>query len=118
VWLDSRSNPEPRELEEFSNGNAVGHYEGQDLVTEVIGFKDYPIDSTGVPHSEQLKIVERFQRVDEQTLKVVITLTDKLAYTRPMNTTVIYKTHGDPMWEPREFTCTPINDYHPENYVR
>jgi hypothetical protein len=118
VWLDGRSNPEPRDLEEFSNGNAIGHYEGQDLVTEVIGFKDYPIDSTGVPHSGELKSVERYHRVDERTLTVDITLTDKLAYARPMKTTVIFKAHSDPMWEPREFICTPINDYHPENYAR
>jgi len=118
VWLDGRKNPEPRELEEFSNGNAIGHYEGQELVTEVIGFKDYPIDSTGVPHSNQLKIVERFQRVDEKTLKVDITLTDKLAYGKPMKTTVTYKAYGDPLWEPREFICTPVSGYHPDMYVR
>jgi hypothetical protein len=117
VWLDGRKNPEPRDLEEFSNGNAIGRYEGQQLLTEVIGLKDYPIDSTGVPHSEQLKIVERFQRMDDQTLKVEITLTDKLAYTRPMTTTVIYKAYGNPLWEPREFTCTPVTNFHPENYV-
>jgi hypothetical protein len=118
VWLDGRKNPESKDLEEFSNGNAIGHYEGHELVTEIIGFKDYPIDSTGVPHSEQLQIVERFQRVDDQTLKVAITLTDKLAYTKPMKSTVIYKTYGDAMWEPREFICTPVSGYHPEIYVR
>ena len=88
-------------------------------MTEVIGLRtDYPIDSTGVPHGDKLKIVERFHRVDEQTLKVDITLTDADAYTRPMTATVIYKASNDPLWEPKEFVCTPQTNYHPEAYVR
>jgi hypothetical protein len=118
VWLDGRSNPQPDDLEDFSNGNAIGHYEGQELVTEIIGIKDYPIDSTGMPHSEKLKIVERLHRVDEQTLRADITLTDPLAYARPMTTTVTYKALNDPLWEPREFICTPGTNYHPDRYVR
>jgi hypothetical protein len=118
VWLDGRKNPEPDELEDFSNGNAIGHYEGQELVTEIIGLKDYPIDGTGVPHSPQLQIAERFRRVDEQTLRVDITLSDPLAYSRPMTSTVTYKAWPDPLWEPREFICTPVTNYHPDKYVR
>ena len=116
IWLNSH-NPKPADLEDFSNGNGVGHYEGNVLVTELIGVKQQPIDSTGVPHSEKLKIVERIHRVDEQTLQVEITLTDPLAYSRPMHTTVIYKKFPDPRWEPKEFLCKPHVDYHPDVYV-
>jgi hypothetical protein len=118
IWIDGRALPKPADVEEFSNGNAIGHYEGVDLVTEVVGIKDEPIDSTGVPHSEKLKIAERFHRVDEKTLSVQITLTDPLAYTQAMTATVTYKASNDPLWEPREFICTPQVDYHPERYVR
>ena len=109
--------PAPRDLENFFNGNSIGHYEGSDLVTEVRGMKDLPIDSTGVPHSDDLKIVERFHRIDAKTLKVEVTLTDASAYTRPMATTVTYEAVDNPLWEPNEFVCTPVTGYHPDRYV-
>lgn len=118
IWLDGRKNPGIDDLESFSNGNAIGRYDGKALVTDVVGIKDQPVDGTGVPHSDDLRIVERYERVDAQTLKVVVTLTDKTAFARPMTSTVIYKLHNDPLWEPREFLCTPQTGYAPEQYVQ
>ena len=118
IWLDGRPQPRPEDLESFSNGNAMGRYVGRDLVTDIAGIRDQPVDATGVPHSDDLKIVERYTRVDPQTLKVTVTLTDKTAFTRPMTSTVIYKLHDNPLWEPREFLCTPQTGYAPEQYVQ
>lgn len=118
VWLDGRPLPAAKDLESFSNGNARGHYEGKDLVTEVIGIRDQPIDATGIPHSDALKIVERFHRNDDNTLRVEVTLTDPVAFTKPMKSTVTYSMLADKLWEPKEFLCTPEKDYHPERYVR
>ena len=118
IWLDGHALPAAKDLESFSNGNAIGHYQGQDLITDVRGIRDQPIDSTGVPHSDNLQITERYHRVDANTLTVEVTLTDNLAYRQPMKTTVTYKTFNDPLWEPREFICTPATDYHPEIFVK
>ena len=118
IWLDGRPFPAAKDLESFSNGNAMGHYSGQDLVTELRGIRDQPIDSTGVPHSDDLVITERFHRVDADTLNVDVTLTDRTAYSRPMKSTVTFKRFADPLWEPREFLCTPQTDYHPGIYVK
>ena len=118
IWLDGRPQPKPQDLESFSNGNAIARYIGKDLVTDIVGIKDQPIDSSGIPHSDNLKIVERYTRVDPQTLKVTVTLTDRTAFTRPMTSTVIYKLHNDPLWEPREFLCTPKTAYAPEQFVQ
>ena len=118
IWVDGRPQPKPADIESFSNGNALGRYVGKDLITDVVGIKDQPIDSSGVPHSDDLKIVERYTRVDPQTLKVTVTLTDKTAFTRPMINTVIYKLHDNPLWEPREFLCTPQTGFAPEQYVQ
>ena len=118
VWTDGRALPATKDLESFSNGNAIGHYSGSDLVTEIAGVRDQPIDSTGVPHSDALKISERFHRVDAQTLRIEVTLTDPTAYAKPMTSTVTYKALADPLWEPHEFLCKPNTDYHPEKYVR
>ena len=117
IWLDGRPFPDARNLEAFSNGNAMGHYAGGDLVTEIRGVRDQPVDATGVPHSDALVIAERFHRVDASTLRVEVTLTDPVAYSRPMTTTTTYSKSPDPLWEPREFLCTPKTDYHPDRYV-
>ena len=118
IWLDGRPLGDKDSLESFYNGNAAGRYDGTTLVTEVRGIRDQPIDGTGVPHSDDLKVVERIQRIDATTLKVEITLTDPVAYSKPMTSTVMYKALADPAWEPKEFICTPESNYYPEKYVR
>ena len=117
VWLTGVKLPAPKDIENFFNGNSIGRYEGSDLVTEVAGMKDLPIDSTGVPHSDELKIMERYHRVDPTTLKVVVTLTDPKAYAKPMVSTITYKASDTRYWEPEEFVCTPGTNYHPDRYV-
>ena len=118
IWVDGHPLPAAADLESFSNGNAIGHYEGKDLVTDVRGIRDQPIDSTGIPHSDDLRIVERYHRVSADTLQVEVTLIDSKAYRTPMKSTVRYKTFSDPSWEPREFICSPNKNYHPEIYVK
>ena len=118
IWLDGHALPAAKDLESFSNGNAIGHYDGRDLVTDVRGIRDQPIDSTGIPHSDDLAITERYHRIDADTLTVEVTLTDRTAYSKPMKSKVTYKTFSDPLWEPREFICSPGKDYHPEIFVK
>jgi hypothetical protein len=117
IWLDGRALPKLGDREDFYNGNSIGHYEGKDLVTEVAGFKPQPIDSSGIPRSDQMTIQERFHRIDEQTLRVDITLHDAKALSKPMTTSVTYTAYGDPLWEPREFICVPEKNFHPDMYV-
>ena len=118
IWLDGHPFPEAKDLESFSNGNARGRYQGGDLLTEIVGITDQPIDGTGVPHSDDLKIAERYHRVDAGTLRVTVTLTDPTAFTRPIVSTVTYRAYPDPRWEPKEFLCTPKTGYHPEIYIQ
>ena len=118
IWLDGRALSKPADLEDFYNGNSIGHYEGTDLVTEVAGIKLQPLDSTGIPHSEKLTIRERFHRIDEKTLRVEMTLRDAQALSKPMTTVVTYQAYGDALWEPREFICVPAKNFHPDMYVR
>jgi hypothetical protein len=117
IYMDGRPLPAPRDTEPFPKGASIGRYEGQDLVLETVGVKDAPIDSTGVPHSNQLKVTERFHRLDGRTLQVVVNLVDPLALDRPMTTTVTYKAVTEPEWTLHEFICTPQTNYHPDRYV-
>ena len=118
VWLDGRSLPAPEEVEQFFAGNSVGRYEGGVLVVDTIGVKNQPIDSTGVPHSDEVKIEERYQRIDAATLRVQVTVTDALALSKPMRTVVSYRAITDPLWELQDRQCVPKTGYFPELFVK
>ena len=48
-------------------GDSVGHFEGDTLVVDTVGFKVGPlsmVDIYGTPHSEALHLVERYRLVD------------------------------------------------------
>jgi hypothetical protein len=118
IWLDGRSLPSAEDVEQFFSGNSVGHYDGATMVVDTIGVKDEPIDATGVPHSDQVVIQERYHRVDERTLSVEVLVTDKLALSKPIRTVVTYEAVTDPHWELQELTCVPRTGYHPELFVK
>ena len=64
-------------------GESVGHYEGDTLVVDTIGFNDKTfIDRYGVPFSEKLHMIERYRAsADGKTMEVEITYDDPKAYT-------------------------------------
>ena len=65
-------------------GDSVGHWEGDTLVVDTIGITDRTtIDNGGVPHSDQLHVVERFHRVGPDMLEIESTLDDPKAFTAP-----------------------------------
>ncbi len=64
-------------------GNAVGKWEGDTLVVDSKGFNEkFWFSHGGLPHTEQLHLVERFTRTDMNTLKYEVTIDDAGAYTR------------------------------------
>lgn len=73
-------------------GEAVGKWEGDALVVDTVGIKDTTwLDPIGHPHSEDLHIVERFRRVDHDTLVDQLTFEDPKAYTRPWTGQLTFK---------------------------
>jgi hypothetical protein len=65
-------------------GRAVGKWEGDTLVVDTRGFnEDFWFTNGGLPHTEQLKLIERFTRTDFDTMKYEVTVDDPGAYTRP-----------------------------------
>ena len=66
------------------NGNSIGHWEGDTLVVDTIGFNDKSwLDGTGKPHSEALHVVERYRRPDLGHMEIEYTLEDPQAFTKP-----------------------------------
>jgi hypothetical protein len=67
------------------HGDSVGHYEGDTLVVDTIGLNDRaPVDGFGTPHTEQLRVVERWRLTDGgETLEVKLYVEDPGAFTAP-----------------------------------
>ena len=61
-------------------GDSWGRWEGDVLVVETTNIRPDQI-SRGVPPSEDLKVIERFSRVDEETILYEFTIDDPMTYT-------------------------------------
>jgi len=65
-------------------GRSVGKWEGDTLMTDTRGFnEDFWFTNGGLPHTDQLKLIERFSRPDLDTLTYEVSVDDPGAYTRP-----------------------------------
>ena len=87
VWRQIPLNKQHSEDPDISwYGESVGKWEGDTLVVDSVGFKDSTwMDGVGHPHSEELRVIERFRRVDPETLQIDFTFEDPVAYTHPWN---------------------------------
>jgi hypothetical protein len=69
-------------------GRSVAKWEGDTFVMETTGFNEkFWFSNGGLPHTDQLQMVERFTRPDFDTLKYEVTINDPGAYTRPWTAT-------------------------------
>jgi len=65
-------------------GRAVAHWENDTFVVNTTGFnEDFWFTNGGLPHTDQLSLVERFTRTDYNTLRYEVTVDDPGAYTQP-----------------------------------
>jgi len=86
IWLNvpHTANPKPSWY-----GESVGHYEGDTLVVDTVGFNDKTfVDSYRTPHTDRLHVVERFRLIDGgNTLEVAFTVDDPGAFYQPWSGT-------------------------------
>jgi hypothetical protein len=65
-------------------GRGVARWEGDTFVVDSRGFNEkFWFDNGGLPHTEQLHLIERFTRVDMKTMRYEVTIDDPGTYTRP-----------------------------------
>jgi len=75
-------------------GDSLGHWEGNTLVIESANFKTTPdtfLNDSGAPHSDQLKVTERWSSVNPDTLKDEIKIEDPKFLTRPWHTVLVLR---------------------------
>jgi hypothetical protein len=62
----------PTQIKPSWYGDSVGHYEGDTLVIDTVGFKLGPfamVDIYGTPYTEALHVVERYRLIDYEAAK-------------------------------------------------
>ena len=81
IFTDGRTLPE--DPNPTWMGYSVGHWEGDTLVVTTAGFNDRTtIDLAGHPHTDALRVTERFRRRDAGHIDLQVTLEDPKAYAR------------------------------------
>jgi hypothetical protein len=82
IYMDGRGHPDG--YPSTWMGHSIGKYEGDTLVVDTVGFNDKNwIDRQGHPHSDALHLVERFRRVNQNSLEYEVTINDPKAYIKP-----------------------------------
>jgi len=82
IFMDGRSHP--KNLDPTWLGHSVGHWEGDTLVVDTVGFNGRAwIDLEGHPFTEKTHITERYRRPDLGHLEVEFTIDDPSSYVKP-----------------------------------
>jgi hypothetical protein len=107
IYMDGR--PHPPNLQPSYYGHSIGRWEGDTFVVETTGFNEsFWIDRRGTPHTDRLRIVERFTRESSVRMKYEVTLDDPGAFTAP------WKTGFNLRWEDGtelfEYVCQQSNE--------
>jgi hypothetical protein len=81
IWTDGRKLPDDPDPRWF--GYSVGHWEDDyTFVVDTVGLTDRTwLDSGGFPHSEKLKVQERYHRVSANVIELTVSIDDPLVYT-------------------------------------
>lgn len=80
VYMDGRTHP--ANLKPSYYGHSIGWWDGDTLNIDTVGFNEsFWLDRRGLPHTNQMHIIEHFTRLDANTVKYDVDLDDPGAYT-------------------------------------
>jgi hypothetical protein len=115
VPIDGRGHPP--DLEPQWNGLSAGHWEGDTLVIESDHFNNRSnVDTVGHPHSDQMRVVQRFTRTDDKHINYEITINDPKIFTKPWKNVRTFTLRPD--WEILEYSCEENNKDFVEGHIR
>jgi len=110
IYMDGRKHPEGDALNPTYLGHSVGHWEGDTLVVDVVGFNEQTwMDYYGHPHTDLLHVVERFSRPTKNQLRYEVMYDDPGAYTKPF--TMRWNIPWNASAELTEYICQENNKY-------
>jgi hypothetical protein len=99
-------------------GESVGHYDGDELVVDTVGFNDrtFVDDTYNVPHTTELHVVERYRLIEEgKTLQANVRVEDPGAFNAPWSAIVRYRRVASPALLTEE-PCAENNAEHLSNF--
>ncbi|HYR83338.1 MAG TPA: hypothetical protein VE422_04590 [Terriglobia bacterium] len=105
IYTDGRPLPEDPDLK--FHGTSIGHWEGETLVVETIGFSPLTQLAGGIPHSGNMRIVERLRLTGPDTMSIETTITDPRVLTAPYKTNITLARHRN--WTIAEYICEENN---------
>lgn len=109
IFLDGRKQPEDLSLS--YNGYTTGNWEGNTLVTKTIAMNaNTLIDTTGVPHSDQLVVTMRMQKLTPDYFEVEVKLDDPVVFYEPWETVKRYARAPEHYYI-QEYSCHEGNRY-------
>ena len=114
IWTDGRELPD--DPASRWNGYAVGKWEDDyTFVANYVGMDPRAwLDNVGRPHSDALKVEERWQRVNADTLELTVTIDDSKFYTQPwkaLNRFVLHRLPDGFDITERICSATEVADY-------
>jgi len=84
-------------------GDSIGHWEGNTLVVDVTNFPDRDVTGFGVPYrwgeTSHLHLIERFTRIDADTIDYQFTVDDPWMFTRKWTASIPMVKSDGPIYE-------------------
>ena len=107
IYMDGRQHP--KDLAPSYYGHSIGHFDGDTLVVDTVGYNErmWISNLEGMPHSEKLHTIERFTRTDMDNMRYELIIDDPGAYTATWKTA--FDIRFTPGVESFEFICEDGN---------
>jgi len=105
IYTDGR--PLPADPDPKFFGTSTGRWDGDTLVVDSVGFSPLTQIDRFTPHSDKMRIVERFRLTDPDVMTIETTITDPEALTAPFTSARTLRRHRD--WTVAEYICEENN---------
>ena len=109
--IPTDGSPHPVDPDPSWLGDSVGHWEGDTLVIDTIGFNE-KTELQGFQHTESLHMIERFRRTEYETVQYEVTIEDPNVFEKPYTLTRNFALRPD-LKRIDEFICENNRDYRP-----
>jgi hypothetical protein len=107
IFMDGR--PLPKDPNPAWMGYSIGHWEGDTLVVDSVGFND-KTEINGYKHTDALHVVERFKRAEYNTVQYEVTLEDPNVFAKPWTMTRSFTLRPE-LSKVDEFVCENNTNY-------
>ena len=109
IYLDGREHP--KDFNPSWMGHSIGHWEGDTLAVETIGFNalaNLVVGGRVYSQTEKLRVTERFRRLDLGHVEVLTTYDDPSVFKKPFTTRQV-RSLAPKDWEILEYVCAENN---------